>query len=154
MDIIVVDGDVLLQLTEAIVNPWNRNIVPWWALMFQGVSAAIRRHAGVGPFRELGRAGVLPPGGAVATGAGRLPYRVIIHVACVGVLGHSSAALVQQSVMNAMALAEGLSLRSVAFPVLGGGVGALPADQAEAAMVATFARLHSTVEVVLVRALR
>ncbi len=59
------------------VNAWNRNVIPWWLLLPQGVSGAIKRCAGYGPFRELSRKGVLPLGGAVMTGAVRFARRQI-----------------------------------------------------------------------------
>jgi hypothetical protein len=34
----VVKGDLLDQETEAIVSAWNRNVIPWWLLVPQGVS--------------------------------------------------------------------------------------------------------------------
>ena len=77
----IVHGDLLDQDVDVIVNAWNRNFIPWWLLLPQGVSKAIRRRAGTQPFREVARAGLLPVGGAVLTSAGRLPYRGIIHVA-------------------------------------------------------------------------
>ena len=46
----VVDGDLLDQPVEVIVNAWNRNIIPWWLLWPQGVSGAIKRRAGYHPF--------------------------------------------------------------------------------------------------------
>jgi O-acetyl-ADP-ribose deacetylase (regulator of RNase III) len=46
-----VDGDLLDQRVDAIVNAWNRNIIPWWLLLPQGVSGAIKRRAGTAPFR-------------------------------------------------------------------------------------------------------
>ena len=49
MHVRVVEGDLLEQQTEAIVNPWNRNIIPWWLLLPQGVSGAIKRRAGPAP---------------------------------------------------------------------------------------------------------
>jgi O-acetyl-ADP-ribose deacetylase (regulator of RNase III) len=49
----IVDGDLLDQPVEAIVNAWNRNIILWWLLIPQGVSRAIKKRAGVGPFREV-----------------------------------------------------------------------------------------------------
>jgi len=55
-------GDILTQDVEAIVNPWNRNFIPWWLLVPQGVSGAIRRAAGSKPFQEIRRYGVLRPG--------------------------------------------------------------------------------------------
>ena len=42
----VVEGDLLNQDVEVIVNAWNRNIIPWWLLLPQGVSGAIKRRAG------------------------------------------------------------------------------------------------------------
>jgi hypothetical protein len=37
----VVQGDLLDQDVDVIVNAWNRNIIPWWLLLPQGVSGAI-----------------------------------------------------------------------------------------------------------------
>src|SRR6476661_4321086 len=75
MDLRLVEGDLLDQDVEVIVNAWNRNLIPWWLLLPQGVSGAIKRRGGKEPFRELGRMGVIPLGGAVVTGAGRLPFK-------------------------------------------------------------------------------
>ena len=47
MDYEVVDGDLLEQSADVIVNAWNRNVIPWWLLLPQGVSGAIKRRAGV-----------------------------------------------------------------------------------------------------------
>src|SRR5581483_4351204 len=105
MDLRVVDGDLLDQDVAVIVNAWNRNLIPWWLLLPQGVSGAIKRHAGKEPFRELSRTGLIPLGGAVETGAGRLPYKAIIHVAGINLLWRSSEWSVRQSVRSALALA-------------------------------------------------
>ena len=53
------NGDLLDQPVEVIVNAWNRNLIPWWLLLPQGVSGAIKRRGGHEPFRELARKGVL-----------------------------------------------------------------------------------------------
>ena len=71
MDLRVVQGDLLDQDVEVIVNAWNRNLIPWWLLLPQGVSGAIKRRGGKEPFRELGRTGTIPLGGAVETGPAR-----------------------------------------------------------------------------------
>jgi O-acetyl-ADP-ribose deacetylase (regulator of RNase III) len=47
----VIKGDLLDQNVDAIVNAWNRNIIPWWLLLPHGVSGAIKRRAGLQPFR-------------------------------------------------------------------------------------------------------
>ena len=39
----VVHGDLLDQDVDVIVNAWNRNIIPWWLLIPQGVSGAIKK---------------------------------------------------------------------------------------------------------------
>jgi hypothetical protein len=39
-------GDLLDQDFQVIVNAWNRSIIPWWLLLPQGVSGAIKKRAG------------------------------------------------------------------------------------------------------------
>jgi len=121
----VVDGDLLAQDVDAIVNAWNRNVIPWWLLVPQGVSGAIKRRAGYAPFRELARVGPMGLGTAVVTGAGRLPHRAIIHVAGIDLLWRASERSIRRSVASALAQARAHGLRSVAFPVIGGGTGGL-----------------------------
>jgi O-acetyl-ADP-ribose deacetylase len=151
MQVRTVEGDLLDQKTDAIVNAWNRNIIPWWLLLPQGVSGAIKRRAGLEPFRELGRMGPIPLGGAVHTTAGRLPYKAIIHVAGINMLWRATRASIRDSVRNAVALADQLGLRSVAFPIIGSGSGSFDLNEAEQIMQAAFAELASEVEVLLVR---
>ena len=64
----IVEGDILDQHVDVIVNAWNRNVIPWWLRLPQGVSGAIKRRGGFAPFRELARYGPIPLGGAVLTG--------------------------------------------------------------------------------------
>lgn len=111
------------------MNPWNRNLFPWWLLLPQGVSGAIKRRAGLSPFRELRRYGLLPLGGAVLTSAGRLPYRGIIHVAGIGLLWRASSQSIQSSVRNAVQLASQEGFRSLALPLIGAGTGGLGVDK-------------------------
>jgi O-acetyl-ADP-ribose deacetylase (regulator of RNase III) len=119
----IVEGDLLDQPVEVVVNAWNRNIIPWWLLLPQGVSGAIKRRGGLAPFRELGRMGPIPLGEAVLTGAGRLPFRAIIHVAGIDMLWRASKRSIQASVRSAMRLAATEGFASVAFPVIGAGSG-------------------------------
>ena len=123
MPVFVMEGDLLDQPVEFIVNAWNRNIIPWWLLLPQGVSGAIKRRAGAKPFREVARHGPIPLGGAALTSAGRLPYRGIIHVAGINMLWRSSEYSVRHSVRNAMGLASQLNAQSIAFPLIGAGSG-------------------------------
>jgi O-acetyl-ADP-ribose deacetylase len=123
VNIRVVDGDLLDQDVDVIVNAWNRNIIPWWLLLPQGVSRAIKKRGGLAPYREVGRKGAIPLGGAVETSAGRLPFKAIIHVAGINMLWRSSERSIRASVRNAIALAASRGYRSIAFPLIGAGSG-------------------------------
>jgi O-acetyl-ADP-ribose deacetylase (regulator of RNase III) len=123
LDLHLLDGDLLDQDVEVIVNAWNRNFIPWWLLLPQGVSGAIKRRGGTQPFRELSRMGMIPLGGAVETGPGRLPFRSIIHVAGINMLWMSSEYSVRRSVQSAMAIVNNRGYRSIAFPLIGAGTG-------------------------------
>ncbi len=48
LNVTVVEGDLLDQDVDVIVNAWNRNIIPWWLLLPQGVSGAIKKRGGNG----------------------------------------------------------------------------------------------------------
>ena len=116
-------GDLLDQPVEIIVNAWNRNIIPWWLLLPQGVSGAIKRNGGALPFREVARHGPIELGGAVLTSAGRLRFRGIIHVAGINMWWRSSEYSVRQSVRTAMQLVIDGGFDSVALPLIGAGSG-------------------------------
>jgi hypothetical protein len=46
----IIDGDLLDQPVDVIVNAGNISIHPWWLLISQGVSGAINKRAGLQPF--------------------------------------------------------------------------------------------------------
>lgn len=147
----VVDGDLLDQPVEAIVNAWNRNIIPWWLLLPQGVSGAIKRRGGYRPFIEVGRAGPIPLGEAVATSAGRLPFKTILHVAGIDLLWRASPYSIRTSVRSAMTLAQRQGIASIAFPVIGAGSGGFDEDQALRLMHETLADIDAAIDVRIVR---
>jgi O-acetyl-ADP-ribose deacetylase (regulator of RNase III) len=66
---------------------------------------------------------MIPLGGAVETGPGRLPFKAIIHVAGINLLWRSSERSIRASVRNALALARQKGYRSIAFPLIGAGSG-------------------------------
>lgn len=146
----IVQGDLLQQDVEVIVNAWNRNIIPWWLLLPQGVSGAIKRQAGYAPFRELAKLGPIPLGQAVYTTAGKLPFRGIIHVAGINLLWRASEYSIRHSVRNAIRLAEEKQFRTIAFPILGSGSGGFRQDKACSIMEDELMRVASTLNVTLV----
>jgi O-acetyl-ADP-ribose deacetylase len=147
MNLDLVHGDLLDQDVEVIVNAWNRNIIPWWLLLPQGVSGAIKRRGGTGPFKELRKHGSIPLGGAVLTSAGRLPYKGIIHVAGINMFWRASEWSIRQCVRNAMALAHEMGFQSIAFPLIGAGSGGFNQDRAKAIMEDELGKMDYPMEV-------
>lgn len=131
----IVEGNLLDQEVEVIVNSWNRNIIPWWLLLPQGVSGAIKKRGGNAPFLELARHGAMPLGTAVLTGAGTLPFRGIIHVAGINMLWRASEKSIRDSVGNALAIATEHGFQSIAFPLIGAGSGGFSPQRAHALML-------------------
>ncbi|WP_425145709.1 macro domain-containing protein [Deinococcus sp.] len=151
MQIQVVEGDLLAQPVEVIVNAWNRNIIPWWLLLPQGVSGRIKRQAGKQPFKEVARFGPLALGEAVLTSAGRLPYRHIIHVSGINLLWRASEYSVRRSVQNTLQRARRHSISSLAFPLIGAGSGGVSPWQSEAWMLEELERSSYQGTVLIVR---
>lgn len=150
MNITILQGDLLDQDVDVIVNAWNRNIIPWWLLLPQGVSGAIKRRGGVGPFKELRKHGSMPLGSAVLTSAGRLPFKAIIHVAGINMLWRASERSIRQSVRNAITLAHEKGFQSIAFPLIGAGSGGFNQERAKVIMEDELGKLDFSMEVRLV----
>lgn len=144
-------GDLLDQKVEVIVNAWNRNLIPWWLLLPQGVSGAIKRKGGREPFRQLARMGLIPLGGAVVTGSGKLPFKAIIHVAGINLLWRASEWSVRESVRSAMRLANQMGYSSIAFPLIGAGSGGRNTDKVANWMQTELETIPFEGEVVIVR---
>ena len=119
----IVYGNILNQKVEVIVNSWNRNIIPWWLLLPQGVSGAIKRKGGYKPFKEVSKFGSIPLGEARITSAGDLPFKAIIHVAGINMFWIGTEYSVTKSVRNAMDIVNREKYSSVAFPLIGAGSG-------------------------------
>jgi O-acetyl-ADP-ribose deacetylase (regulator of RNase III) len=147
----IVDGDICDQPVEVIVNAWNRNVIPWWLLLPQGVSGAIKRRAGYGPFKELARLGPIPLGGAAITGAGRLPYKAIIHVAGINLFWRASEKSIRLSVDNTIRIVNEHSFTSVAFPIIGAGSGSFDQDKSLAIILDELRQLETKARVLVVR---
>lgn len=151
MKVEVVDGDLLDQPVDVIVNAWNRNVIPWWLLLPQGVSGAIKRRGGLRPFVEVGRYGPIPLGQTVMTGAGRLPFRAILHTAGIDLLWRASQRSIQASVRSTMALVAQHGFASVAFPVIGAGSGGVGEARALRWMLDAFDAIEIDAQVRIVR---
>jgi O-acetyl-ADP-ribose deacetylase (regulator of RNase III) len=150
MNATVVEGDLLDQPVEVIVNTWNRNVIPWWLLLPQGVSRAIKRRGGTGPFKELSKHGSIPLGGAVLTLAGHLPFKGIIHVAGINLLWRASERSIRDSIRNALKIADEQGFASIAFPLIGAGSGSFNPERSKVIMLDEIEKLDYPLEVKVV----
>jgi O-acetyl-ADP-ribose deacetylase len=146
----IVEGDLLDQDVEVIVNAWNRNVIPWWLLLPQGVSGEIKRRGGTAPFQEVRKFGSIPLGGAVLTSAGRLPFKGIIHVAGINLLWRASERSIRDSVKNAVRLAHERGFAAIAFPLIGAGSGGFHQEQAKSLMLDELSKLDLPMAVKIV----
>ena len=124
-DVVHVTGDVSARTTDAVVNAWNRNALPVWLLVPQGVSRAIRRAGGAPAIRAVSRRAPIPLGGAVETAAAGMACQWLVHAAAINLVWHASESSVRRAADAALGLCEWLGARSVALPVLGAGSGGL-----------------------------
>ena len=128
-----VRGDLTQQDVDAIVNAANREL-----LGGGGVDGAIHRAGGpeiLEACLEVKRTqhpGGLPTGRAVATTAGRLPARWVIHT--VGPIysleGDAAPELLASCHTEALRIADELGARTVAFPAISTGVYGYPLEEA------------------------
>lgn len=150
MEPAIVQGNLLDQDVDVIVNAWNRNIIPWWLLLHQGVSKAIKKKGGCKPVMELAQHGPIPLGQAVMTGPGRMSFKGIIHVAGINMFWFATEASIRKSVRSAMRIVDGQGFASVAFPIIGSGSGNRSRRKALALMSDEFKSIESKADVAIV----
>ena len=120
----IVEGDICERNTDAIVNAANNEL---W--MGGGVAGAIKRRGGQQIEREAIAAGPIPVGESVVTGAGSLKAAHVIHAAVMGRDLATDAGKIRSGTLSALARANELGLRTIAFPALGTGVGGFPLEE-------------------------
>jgi O-acetyl-ADP-ribose deacetylase (regulator of RNase III) len=124
------DGDIAQVEADAIANAANDRL---W--MGAGVAGALKRAGGDEIEQEAMAIGGIPLGTAVATTAGRLSARWIIHGAVMGQDLRTDADLVQRTTRACLELADELGARSLALPAFGTGVGGFPLVRCASIMV-------------------
>ncbi len=147
----IVKGDLLDQNVDVIVNAWNRNIIPWWLLIPQGISGAIKKRGGYAPFKEVAKYGPIPLGEARLTSSGRLPFKAIIHVAGINMFWFGTKKSVIRSVQSAMKIVNEKGYSSVAFPLIGAGSGNRGEEWSLNLMLSEFEKIKSNADVIIVR---
>jgi O-acetyl-ADP-ribose deacetylase len=129
-DLEVVDGDITALEVDAIANAANNHL---W--MGSGVAGAIKRAGGDEIEREAVAKGPIEVGDAVATAAGRLPARWVVHGAVMGQDLQTNADLVRRTTESCLRVADELGAESVALPAFGTGVGGFRLDECARVMV-------------------
>jgi O-acetyl-ADP-ribose deacetylase len=131
LDLDVVEGDIASLAVDAIANAANDRL---W--MGAGVAGAIKRAGGEEIEREAVAKGPIAVGDAVATGAGRLPARWVIHAAVMGQDLQTSPHAIAAATRRTLEVADELGAESLALPAFGTGVGGFPLDECAQLMVA------------------
>jgi O-acetyl-ADP-ribose deacetylase (regulator of RNase III) len=135
--ITLVQGDITEQEADAVVNAANSKL-----LGGGGVDGAIHRRGGPAILEECRRIRAerfpdgLPPGQAVATTAGELPARWVIHtVGPVYAKSEDRSGLLASCHVESLRVADELGARTVAFPAISTGVYGYPVEEAAAVAV-------------------
>ena len=137
----VTQGDLTEQAVDAIVNAANSSL-----LGGGGVDGAIHRAGGPEILEACQKIrderGSLPTGQAVATTAGHLPARAVIHTVGPVYRGgtHSENIELEQAYANSLQLAADENLRIVAFPAISCGAYRFPLEEAALIALNTIAR--------------
>jgi O-acetyl-ADP-ribose deacetylase (regulator of RNase III) len=129
-------GDITAAVVDAIVNAANGALVGGG-----GVDGAIHRAGGPAIMRDCRRIGECPTGDAVATTAGQLAAKHVIHAVAPIWRGGSEGEpdLLRSAYLRSLQVAADLGDRTIAFPSLGTGAYGYPMDQAARAAVTTVA---------------
>lgn len=146
----IVQGDITEQEVDAVVNAANSSL-----LGGGGVDGAIHRKGGgdiLAECRELRSSRYpdgLPTGQAVATTAGRLPARHVVHtVGPVWAKSEDRSELLASCYRESLRVARESGARTVAFPAISTGVYGWPVDDgARIAVAAVHEEAHGFDEV-------
>jgi O-acetyl-ADP-ribose deacetylase (regulator of RNase III) len=123
-------GDITECGDDIIVNAANTSL---W--LGAGVAGAIKAKGGIQIEKEAVQKGPIKPGQAVATAAGRLKARFVIHAAVMEADLRTNEAYIRAATGNALKLAETMGMGSIVFPALGTGVGRFPLEACAGVMM-------------------
>ncbi len=129
-ELLLVQGDITEQDTDAIVNAANRELI-----LGGGVAGAIRRKGGDQIQRECRRIGGTQVGGAVITGGGRLKARYVIHAVGPRMGEGDEDRKLGSATLNSLALADSKGLKSIAFPAISTGIFGFPTQECAKVML-------------------
>lgn len=121
----VLSADITELEVDAIANAANTQLRHGG-----GVAGAISRAGGPSIQRESDELAPIRLGEAVATGAGKMPSRWVIHAATMHPGGPTSAEAIRDATASTLAKADALGASSLALVAFGTGVGGFPLEDA------------------------
>ncbi|HKH13852.1 MAG TPA: macro domain-containing protein [Solirubrobacterales bacterium] len=124
-DVEVQQADITKLDVDAIANAANTDLRHGG-----GVAGAIARAGGQTIQEESDRLAPIGLGEAVATGAGELPARWVIHAATMHLGGPTSADAIRTATASTLAVADELGARSLGLVAFGTGVGGFAVSEA------------------------
>lgn len=144
----IIQGDIILQETEAIVNAANPTLMGGG-----GVDGAIHRAAGRGLLEECSKLGGCRTGEAKITSGHNLKARYVIHTVGPVYSGTDrDSRLLEFSYYNSLKLAAENNITSIAFPAISTGVYGYPVNEAADIAISTVIKfLRENNEIDLVR---
>jgi len=121
--IVLVEGDITDSEVDAIVNAANTDLV-----LGSGVAGSIRRKGGPQIQADCEKLAPVELGQAVATRAGGMKARYVIHAAAMRLGSTVTHDSLKNATLNALKLADEKGCKSVALPAIGTGVGGYKID--------------------------
>ena len=130
--IILIEGNIALLDTEAIVNAANKSLI-----LGGGVAGAIRNLGGPSIQTECDKIGPIEVGEAVVTKAGSLKAKYIIHAAGPVYGEGDEDEKLKLAILNSLKIAHKLKLNDIAFPAISTGIFRFPLKRCSEIMLNT-----------------
>lgn len=124
---LLVKNSLIEEKVDAIINPANEKLKHGG-----GVAGLISKSGGPAIQKESDKKSPIKTGTAVATKAGKLPYKVIIHT--VGPVwrggSNNEPALLKSAVLSALKVGDDMKLKSISMPSISTGIFGYPLEPA------------------------
>lgn len=131
-ELILIDGDITEEDTDAIVNPANAELI-----LGGGVAGAIRRKGGPQIQEECDRLGGTPVGTVVITTGGKLKAKHVIHAVGPMMGEGDEDRKLREATHNSLKVADQNKLKSLAFPAISTGIFGYPIERCAQIMLET-----------------
>jgi O-acetyl-ADP-ribose deacetylase (regulator of RNase III) len=132
-EVVVAEGDISAMAADAIVCPGNDEL-----MLVGAVGRALAARAGPALQAEAQGRAPAPVGSAIATGAGDLAARHVIHAVTTSFhrgFPAPNEAILEAATRASLDVARDLDVKTLALPALGTGGGGYPAEKAARVMV-------------------